>query len=140
MNSYNCTKAHIPAISYIFVDPTLVVENLEPDQIDTILSKDKKVLIMFYADWCPFCQKFKPIFESLPSVIPTESNSKTEYRRYGAKVNDDDNPLWDKFSINSVPTMIAFEQGRIVARRDARMGIGLTKSDLESIMRETKWN
>jgi thioredoxin 1 len=116
------------------------MENLEPDQIDTMLSKDKKVLIMFYADWCPFCQKFKPIFESLPSLIPTESKSKTEYRRYGAKVNDDDNPLWDKFSINSVPTMIAFEQGRILARRDARMGIGLTKSDLESIMRETKWD
>ena len=95
---------------------------------------------MFYADWCPFCQKFKPIFESLPSLIPRGSESKTEYRTYGAKVNDDDNPLWEKFSINSIPTLIAFEEGRIVARRDAKMGIGLTKSDLDSIMRDTKWN
>jgi thioredoxin 1 len=122
------------------VDLTLAVDNLEPDKIDNILSKDKKFLIMFYADWCPFCQKFKPIFESLPSLIPRESEIKTEYRTYGAKVNDDDNPLWEKFSINSIPTLIAFEEGRIVARRDAKMGIGLTKSDLDSIMRETKWN
>jgi hypothetical protein len=23
-------------------------------------------------------------------------------------INDDDNPLWDRFSINTVPTLIAF--------------------------------
>jgi thioredoxin 1 len=122
------------------VDLKLAVKNLEPDQIDNILSKDKKVLIMFYADWCPFCQKFKPIFESLSSLVPNEPKSKTKYRTYAAKVNDDDNPLWERFSINSIPTLIAFDQTTIAARRDARMGIGLAKSDLDSILRELKWN
>ena len=127
-------------MNYICVDLTLVVENLEPDQIDSRLSKDKKVLVMFYADWCPFCQKFKPIFESLSSIISKESNSKTKYRTYGAKVNDDDNPLWERFSISSIPTLIAFDETRILTRREARMGVGLAKSDLDSILRELKWN
>jgi hypothetical protein len=59
---------------------------------------------------------------------------------YGAKLNEDDNPLWEKFSINSVPTLIAFDKGKLVARRDAKMGIGLRKSDLNSVLEELKWN
>lgn len=114
------------------------MENLEADQIDNVLSKTKKVLVMFYADWCPFCHKFKPMFEALPCL--TDSNSNPKYRAYGAKVNDDDNALWDKFSINSVPTLMAFDEAKLVARKDARMGIGLTKSDLDSILSELKWN
>jgi thioredoxin len=120
------------------IDVTFAMENLEVDQIDTVLSKTNQVLIMFYADWCPFCQKFKPMFESLPCLIDSRSNAK--YRAYGAKLNDDDNPLWDRFSISSVPTLIAFDKARPVARRDARMGVGLTKSDLDSILSELKWN
>ncbi|HZA07862.1 MAG TPA: thioredoxin family protein [Nitrososphaeraceae archaeon] len=116
------------------------MENLESDQIDSLLSKGSKALIMFYADWCPFCQNFKPIFESLSSGISKGSESKGKYEMYGAKINDDDNPLWDRFSINSVPTVLAFDKSKIVARRDAKMGIGLTKSDLNSILRELKWN
>ena len=114
------------------------MENLEADQIDAVLFKTNRVLVMFYAEWCPFCQKFKPMFESLPCLRDSKSNAK--FRAYGAMLNDDGNPLWDRFSINSVPTLVAFDEGRVVARRDARMGIGLTKSDLDSILNELKWN
>ena len=56
---------------------------------------------------------------------------------YGSKVNDDDNPLWDRFSINAVPTMIAFDdRGEIISRRDAKRGVGLNKTDLDSILGE----
>jgi thioredoxin 1 len=130
---------YIVRINYIGVKLTLTVENLEPDQIDNLLSKGNKALVMFYADWCPFCQNFKSIFESLISVILKDSKSKRDYQMYGAKVNDDDNPLWDRFSINSIPTLIAFEKKKIVARRDAKMGVGLTKSDLNSMLKELKW-
>jgi thiol-disulfide isomerase/thioredoxin len=116
------------------------VENLEPNQFDKILSKEMKAVVMFYADWCPFCQKFRPVFESAITKDPKhiKSKNKFRYKLYGAKVNDDDNPLWDKFSINSVPTIIAFDQNKIVARRDAKMGIGLTKSDLDSILEDLR--
>jgi thioredoxin 1 len=131
---------YVLRINYICVNLTLNVENLEPDQIDDLLSKGNKSLVMFYADWCPFCQNFKPIFESLIPIIPKESKSKANYQMYGAKVNDDDNPLWDTFSINCVPTLIAFDKSKPVARRDAKIGKGLTKSDLNSVLKELKWN
>jgi len=44
--------------------------------------------------------------------------------------------LWDRFSINAVPTLIAFNKNEIIARRDSKMGFGLNKSDLDSILKE----
>jgi thioredoxin 1 len=108
------------------------MEHLEPDQLTKLLSSGDKALVMFYADWCPFCQRFMPIFES----IAANSNSTASYKIYGAKVNEDSNPLWDRFSLNAVPTIIAFNKGKIVSRRDAKMGVGLDKSDLDSILIE----
>jgi thioredoxin 1 len=108
------------------------VEHLEPNQFDSLLASKEKALVMFYADWCPFCQRFKPVFES---AITTKSTS-NGYKFYASKVNDDDNPLWDRFSISAVPTLIAFDKGKIISRRDAKMGIGLNESDLDSLLKE----
>ena len=105
------------------------MENLQPNQFDKILSSQEKSLVMFYAD-CPFCRNFKPIFE-------TSENSSSNTKFYESNLDDDDNPLWERFSINAVPTIIAFEKGGIISRRDAKMGVGLVKSDLDSIMKET---
>ena len=107
------------------------MENIEPNQFDSLLSSGKRALVMFYADWCPFCQRFKPIFES--AITKSASNG---YKFYESKVNDDDNPLWDRFSISAVPTLIAFDKGKIISRRDAKMGVGLNESDLDSILKE----
>ncbi len=104
------------------------MEHLQPNQFEDILPS--QALVMFYADWCPFCQKFKPIFESAANSLSSRQ------KFYESNINDDDNPLWERFSINAVPTLIAFEKGKIISRRDARKGLGLNKSDLDSILKE----
>ena len=58
------------------------------------------------------------------------------YKFYESKVNDDDNPLWDKFSISAVLRLIAFDKGKIISRRDAKRGVGLNESDLDSMLKE----
>ncbi|MDW0282895.1 MAG: hypothetical protein QN720_10370 [Nitrososphaeraceae archaeon] len=58
------------------------------------------------------------------------------YKFYESKVNDDDNPLWDKFSFSAVPRLIAFDKGKIISRRDAKRGVGLNESDLDSVLKE----
>ena len=108
------------------------MEHLQPSEFDTLFSSGNKVLVMFYADWCPFCQRFRPVFESA-----TKSES-ASLKTYAMKLNDDDNPLWERFSINAVPTIIAFVKGNIVSRRDARMGSGLNDSDLDTILKEVR--
>jgi len=105
------------------------VQNIGHEEfVQTVMESDDKYLVLFYADWCPFCAKFKPIFEAY--------EGKLQYRLAGAKVNDDDNPLWDMFKIESIPSMIAFNNGEVVTRRDAKRGVGLTKDDMESIVKE----
>jgi len=112
------------------------MEHLEPTQFDKLFSLRGKALVMFYADWCPFCQRFKPIFESAAAKAKSSTSS---FKMYEAKVNDDDNPLWDRFSINAVPTVIAFDEGKIISRKDAKMGTGLNQSDLEFILKEIRF-
>ena len=98
------------------------------------LVNNSNSLVLFYADWCHYCSRFIPIFE--------EALKKTDPKILvgGVKLNDDDNPLWDKYNINAVPTLIAFSNNSIKSRRDAKMGIGLTKSDLSSILSDIDAN
>ncbi len=104
------------------------MEHTTPEEFDAkVLSGNKKTLVLFYASWCPYCANFKPTFES----------SKTDaINKMGALVDEDENPLWDRFNIQAVPTMIAFENGKIIARRDAKKHVGLTKSDMDSLVKE----
>lgn len=105
------------------------MQNIDHEEfVQTVMESDDKYLVLFYADWCPFCAKFKPIFESY--------DGKLSYKIAGAKVNEDENPLWDMFKIESIPTMIAFNNGEIVTRRNAKRGVGLLKEDMDSIVKE----
>jgi thioredoxin 1 len=92
----------------------------------------RKLWLCSITDWCPFCRNFKPIFEASANSL---TNSQQKF--FESNIDDDDNPLWERFSIDAVPTIIAFEKGKIISRRDAKMGIGLVKSDLDSILKET---
>jgi len=104
------------------------MEHLTSEEFDSkILKNDQKTLVLFYASWCPYCENFKPTFESAKI---------DNVRKIAALVDEDENPLWDRFNIQAVPTMIAFEKGKIVTRKDAKKHIGLTKSDMESMIKE----
>jgi thiol-disulfide isomerase/thioredoxin len=73
---------------------------------------------LFCASWCPFCQSFFPAFDK--SVA--KRNFDRTVRVY---LDDYDNPLWDEFSIEAVPTVILFDQGKVAGRLDAKLGLGL---------------
>lgn len=104
------------------------MEHIAPEEFDSkVLNNGKKTLVLFYASWCPYCANFKPSFES----ANVNNTVKVE-----ALVDEDENPLWDRFNIQAVPTMIAFENGKVVARKDARKHVGLTRDDMESIIKE----
>jgi thioredoxin-like negative regulator of GroEL len=90
-------------------------------------------LVMFRADWCPFCRKFWPVFESYESAA-----GRAGIRLAEALVNEDENPMWDRFRIEAVPTLVAFRGRKEMARRGAKPGVGLAKADLDSILKELK--
>lgn len=104
------------------------MEHVKPEEFDSkVLGDNKKTVVLFYATWCPYCSNFKPTFES--AKIETVN-------KVGAIIDEDENPLWDRFNIQAVPTMIVFQNGKIISRRDAKKHVGLTKSDMDSIVKE----
>ena len=104
------------------------MQTFDSKSIDDVVSSNETIAVLFYADWCPFCRAFKPVFESF------EGKSKVSFGE--AKLNEDENPMWDRFGIKVVPSMVAFRGGRVVARMDGKAGEGLNKKDLEAFLKK----
>ncbi len=87
----------------------------------------KEAIVLFYADWCPFCRAFMPIFKSY------EKSHGLVF--LGADISDENDKFWDEYSIKVVPTLARIRRGKIIERRDAKPGIGLTEEDLSSFVK-----
>ncbi|MEM1994658.1 MAG: thioredoxin family protein [Nitrososphaerales archaeon] len=103
------------------------------EKIKTVFSEelvkgDKPIVTVFYATYCPFCMRFAPIFE--------KHSVNQAYIFAKADITDDSHPFWERFNISYVPTVIAFKNGRILAKREAKGGVGLNESDLVSLLDE----
>ncbi len=78
--------------------------------------------ILFHATWCPFCRAFKPRFEEL--VTPG-----TGFEPLEVLLDDEENPLWGEFQIETIPTVLFFVDGRQVGRSDAVRDEGLGEQE-----------
>jgi thiol-disulfide isomerase/thioredoxin len=87
------------------------------------LGKKEKAFVLFYASWCPFSQRFLPIFE--------EFAKKNECVK--VEVDDNEDEICDKYSIEYYPTVILFKKGKACKRIDAKPGIGLDRKQLEEL-------
>jgi len=79
---------------------------------DELTQTDTPVIALFYATYCPFCQRFAAIFEKHSTNQP--------YVFAKADITDDSSPYWERYNINYVPTLIAFRNGQVIARRDVK--------------------
>lgn len=55
-----------------------------------------------------------------------------------AFLDDENNPLWDKYSILVIPTVIYFKNEKIVNRLDGIAGAGLDKAKLLDSFRQLR--
>jgi thioredoxin-like negative regulator of GroEL len=53
-------------------------------------------------------------------------------------LSDDNNPLWDAFSIEVVPTIIVFKDGKTEFRKDGVFGRGLSEKAIDETMARMK--
>jgi thiol-disulfide isomerase/thioredoxin len=105
-----------------------IMLSLDKDSIHAQTKSKDTTLVLFRADWCPYCQKFKPLFYGY--------DGKGEVRLAEAVINEDEDPMWDEFNVMVVPTLVAFRSGKEIARRNGKPAKGLTKEDLDSILSE----
>jgi len=102
------------------------MERIGPEAFEgTRLRRPGIWAVAFLADWCPFCRAFAPRLEELAKRGP--------FQIVRADVTQEESPLWDRFGIEVVPTVVVFRDGVPTLRRDGRLGRGLSDADLNAI-------
>jgi thioredoxin 1 len=87
----------------------------------------EKVFVLFYASWCPFSQRFLPIFKKHAENTQNCLRVKT----------DDKASLCEKYSVDIVPTVLLFERGTVTKRLDGEPGAGLDEAKLIKLLAES---
>ena len=90
------------------------VMELNSSNFDDALLKNKLLLIDFWAEWCGPCKSMHPIFSRMAK--------KYSHVRF-ARVNvDDSQNIATKFNVQSIPTFIMFNDGKVVQQMVGAVG------------------
>ena len=88
-----------------------------------VLKSDTPVLVDFWAEWCGPCKMIAPILE--------EAAGHYQGKVRIVKLNVDENAAWAaKFNIRSIPTLLLFKKGEVVA---TKVG-AVSKSHLQAFL------
>jgi thioredoxin 1 len=89
-------------------NPMAEIENVTDSNFeDEVIKADTPVIVDFWAEWCAPCRQIAPIIKDLAG----EYDGKVKI----VKLNVDDSPQTaGKFSIRSIPTVLAFKDGEVV--------------------------
>jgi thioredoxin 1 len=96
-------------VPHAIADLTGTVQHVGTQDFDQqVLGAQVPVLVDFYADWCGPCKQLAPTLDRIASGT---AGAKV------VKVNIDDSPeLAAKYQVHSLPTVMVFKNGAVVAR------------------------
>ncbi|TKW51026.1 Thioredoxin-like protein [Colletotrichum tanaceti] len=76
-------------------------------ELDSVLASSSRVVVDFYADWCPPCRAIAPVFSELADKHAAEG------RLAFAKVNVDHvNDVAGRYGVTAMPTFVFFRDGK----------------------------
>ena len=97
-----------------------------PEELEATIKSRDRLMVLFYASWCPFSQAFLPTYRKRAAA------GEPCYVRI---LVDDGDALTEKYSIEVYPTVLYFEKGKVVKRLDGVYHRGLSKGELEDFAR-----
>ena len=100
------------------------IKNKKTNTFHEKIEDKDKAFVLFYATWCPFSQRFLPIFEEYSKSNPKECLS---------VIVDEEPDICEEYAIEYYPTVIMFKKGKVHKRLDAEPGVGLNKKQLKDL-------
>ena len=100
-----------------------ISERVNPDDISSCIGAEKKTVILFEMTTCPYCRMF------LPRFVELAGSRARDFDFLRVILNDPLNPLWQRYAIRAVPTVIVFAAGQVVSRLDSVLFLGITKKN-----------
>jgi thioredoxin 1 len=97
-----------------------MIELEDKNDLDAQLARNDEVVALFYASWCPFCRSFLSVFNK-----HAQRDGSTVFLK--VRIDEDENPLWEEYSLEAVPSVILFKKGQVNRRLDCDLGAGLNE-------------
>jgi thiol-disulfide isomerase/thioredoxin len=97
-----------------------------PEELEAAIESRDKLMVLFYASWCPFSQAFLPTYRK---------HAAAGEPCYVRILVDNGDALTEKYSIEVFPTVLFFDKGKLAKRLDGVYHRGLNQSQLEDFAR-----
>jgi thioredoxin 1 len=97
-----------------------------PEDLDAAVRSRDKLMVLFYATWCPFSRAF------LSTYLAQATAGDPCYARI---IVDDADALVERYQIDVFPTVLFFEKGELVNRLDGVFHRGLSEGQLADFAR-----
>lgn len=99
---------------------------LSQDEFERHAAGFDRLVVLYYADWCPFSWSVLPLFEL------AEAESSIPMAR--ADLHDPQDERWDARDIVVVPTLVYYEHGEELERLESRCGELLEADEVDGFL------